>query len=471
MAIVGPRDVGRILKKHHYDEVKTIGEGSFGRAILVKAEDGSLLVCKMVNVSQASAKETQDAVKEGRLLAAFRHPFIVQYRENFIDNGWLCILMAYCEGGDLTAQIELAKKDKKAINEEQVLRWITQAFLALKYIHEKHVLHRDLKSGNFFLSKSGNLKMGDFGIARVLSCTAACAQTQIGTPYYLSPEVCQEKPYAWPSDIWAMGCILYEMCALQVPFNGPNMIALVQKICRGPTPVIPDGYSDFTRQLTYELLNKNPATRPSAENVLQRPRIQSIVRRMFEQAQNAQEPKNSGSSSSAGTYQKGDLVEYYSNTHKDWIAASVVNTDGEGRIIVDVKPNVWISKEAQAQQVRRQGAAVSRANSEAIAAESKDNSRQASPVVPESAVVEEDDEYLQLCEDLGIERTVDPKNKAALKAPQAAASAPTTISDDKQASEVNLERIESAASLTAAELDLLAEVSEEGLDSLNLSGS
>ena len=71
--------------------------------------------------------------------------------------------------------------------------------------------------------------MGDFGIARVLSSTAACAQTQIGTPYYLSPEVCQEKPYAWPSDIWAMGCILYEMCALQVPFNGPNMIALVQK--------------------------------------------------------------------------------------------------------------------------------------------------------------------------------------------------------------------------------------------------
>merc|ERR1740123_2799624 len=258
----------------------------------------------MIDISRASKQEREDALKESQVLASLKHPYIVRYRESFDEEGWLCIVMDYCEGGDLSDRVKKMRQAGKSFPEPQVLRWFTQSILALKYIHDMHILHRDLKSGNFFLSKSGNLKMGDFGIARVLSCTAACAQTQIGTPYYLSPEVCQEKPYAWPSDIWAMGCILYEMCALQVPFNGPNMIALVQKICRGPTPVIPDGYSDYTRQLTYELLNKNPATRPSAENVLQRPRIQSIVRRMFEQAQNAQEPKNSGSSSSAGTYQK-----------------------------------------------------------------------------------------------------------------------------------------------------------------------
>jgi len=108
-------------------------------------------------------------------------------------------------------------------SEEQITRWFTQCILGLKYIHEKHILHRDLKSSNFFLTRSGDIKMGDFGIAKVLECTAGVAKTQIGTPYYLSPEICQEKAYAWPSDIWSMGCILYEMCCLRVPFDAADL--------------------------------------------------------------------------------------------------------------------------------------------------------------------------------------------------------------------------------------------------------
>merc|ERR1719271_1786755 len=269
--MIAHRDVGGLLRRHSYTELRKIGEGSFVKAILVQTDEGSKLVCKMVDVSQASTKETQDAIKEGRLLAAFKHPYIVRYRENFIDNGWLCILMDYCEGGDLSKQIEQAKKRRQQIAEEQVLRWMTQALLALKYIHDKHVLHRDLKSSNFFLSKAGNLKMGDFGIAKVLSCTAACARTQIGTPYYLSPEVCQEKPYTWPSDIWAMGCIFFELCERKVPFDAANISGLVQKICRGPTPIIQASYTDFVKNLCTEMLSRNPNGRPSAESVLQRP--------------------------------------------------------------------------------------------------------------------------------------------------------------------------------------------------------
>mmetsp|Transcript_3947 Transcript_3947/g.10879 ORF Transcript_3947/g.10879 Transcript_3947/m.10879 type:complete len:493 (-) Transcript_3947:171-1649(-) len=479
---LAPRDISRILAKHHYTEIKKIGEGSFGKAILVQAEDGTKLVCKMVNVSQASAKETQDAVKEGRLLAAFRHPFIVQYRENFIDNGWLCILMAYCEGGDLTSQIENARKERRHISEDQVLRWMTQALLALKYIHEKHVLHRDLKSGNFFLSKSGNLKMGDFGIARVLSSTAACAQTQIGTPYYLSPEVCQEKPYAWPSDIWAMGCILYELCALQVPFNAPNMIALVQKICRGPTPPIPDGYSDFTRQLCNEMLSKGPACRPSAETILQRPRIQTIVKQMFQQAQQAQEQPPGASpaaaadaaaggalagryAESAGSYQQGDAVEYHSNTHKDWVQATVTSVDGEGRVIIDVKPNTWISKEQQAQQLRPRRGEVQQnpGKPEARATPSPPpvgvGDASSIGVVKEAPVHnadELDDEYLKLCEELGIAETVPPAKKADTPSAPEADAPPAAEAAAKL--DVKLDDpLDSSCSLTAAELELLVD--------------
>jgi len=284
------RDVAGVLKRHNYVEIKKIGEGSFGRALLVATSDGNRLVCKMVDVSQASPKETHDAVKESRLLAHFKHPYIVRYRESFTDSGWLCILMDYCEGGDLTKQIEAARRARRTIAEDQILQWMTQALLALKYIHDKHVLHRDLKAANLFLSKSGNLKLGDFGIAKVLSSTAACARTQIGTPYYLSPEVCQEKPYTWPSDIWAMGCILYELCTLKVPFDAPNISTLVQKICRGPLPTIPNTFSDFTRELCSQMLSRSPTSRPTAEEVLQRPRIQGFVKQMLEKAQAQQEP-------------------------------------------------------------------------------------------------------------------------------------------------------------------------------------
>eukprot|EP00913_Durusdinium_trenchii_P032098 g30058.t1 len=331
------RDLGPILQKHGFGEIKKIGEGSFGKALLVQQEDGT--------------------------------------------------------------------KRSQRLPEEQVLRWVTQALLALKYIHERHVLHRDLKSGNFFICRSGNLKMGDFGIAKVLSNTLACARTQtlgsirmIGTPYYLSPEVCQEKPYAWPSDIWAMGCILYELCALKVPFDAPNISTLVQRICRGPTPTLPSSYSDFLRQLCTEMLHRtlvsrrerrfvfpcsdsvdanvvrNQTQRPSAEAILQRPPMQAMVKFMLEEAQAAQEGRMSSGSQKmhelppppppvapsvtgpyaefAGSYRKGDLIEYHSSTHKEWLPAQIIDADQDGRIVIDLKPGTWIARATQALQVR-----------------------------------------------------------------------------------------------------------------------
>jgi NIMA (never in mitosis gene a)-related kinase len=379
---IAHRDVGAILQKHGFKEVKKVGEGSFGKAILVQTSDGSKLICKMVDISKASARETQDALKEGKLLATLKHPYVVRYRENFTDKGWFCILMDYCEGGDLTKQIDMAKKGRQTLQEEQILRWFTQAVLGLKYIHDKHILHRDLKPSNFFLT-GGTLQMGDFGIAKVLSNTLACAKTQIGTPYYLSPEVCQERPYSWASDIWALGCILYEMCALRVPFDAPSISGLVQKIIRGQIPTIPGRFSAFTRTLCSEMLNRNPNSRPGPEDILARPRIQSIVKELLGDAladrgdderlvglhaaimhvcpeaaaprarsPNGKAAANGPYADSAGTYKKGDLVDYNSTAHKDWLHAIVFNVDGEGRIVIDLKPNTWLTKEEQAAKIR-----------------------------------------------------------------------------------------------------------------------
>mmetsp|Transcript_93008 Transcript_93008/g.165417 ORF Transcript_93008/g.165417 Transcript_93008/m.165417 type:complete len:653 (+) Transcript_93008:43-2001(+) len=397
-------NVAGLLRKHGLTELKKVGEGSFGKALLVRAEDGQKLICKMVDVSKASRKELEESVKEGKLLAELRHPYIVRYRDNFTESGWLCILMDYCEGGDLTAKITEAKKHRKPLSEDQVLRWFVQGILALKYIHDKHVLHRDLKPSNFFLSKSGAMKMGDFGIAKVLACTIAVAKTQIGTPYYLSPELCQEKPYTFSSDIWAMGCILYELCALKVPFDAPNIPGLVQKIVKAPIPSVPATYSSFIKDLVVKMLDRNPDRRPSSDQILQMPRLQSIVKQMLDEAQEAAQAADDSQlsavqaqperslgdaasdspglkgkyASSSGTYSNNDLVEYYSSSHGDWLPATVQKVDGEGRIIIDLKPNTWISREDQASKVRPRG------GPKAVAPSPRPASRGSSPSVRRS---------------------------------------------------------------------------------------
>ena len=99
------------------------------------------------------------------------------------------------------------------------------------------------------MTGNGDIKIGDFGIARVLQHTYDCAQTAIGTPYYLSPEICQEKPYNQKSDIWSLGCILYEITTLNHAFDANNMKDLVLKILRGTYPPIANQYSDDLKSL------------------------------------------------------------------------------------------------------------------------------------------------------------------------------------------------------------------------------
>jgi len=368
--MVGHNDTAAILRKHGYKEIKKIGEGSFGKAILVETSDRSKLVCKMVDVSRASQKETADAIKEGKVLASLSHPYIVRYRESFTDSGWFCILMDFCEGGDLTKSLEQAKRSRKPLTEEQILKWFVQAIMSLKYLHDRHILHRDLKPQNFFLSKEGDLMVGDFGIAKVLDCTLAVAKTQIGTPYYLSPELCQEKPYTTPSDVWAMGCILYEMCALKVPFDGSSIAKLVQNIVKGQVPTAPSSYSQNIRQLVTDMLNRDPNRRPSCDDILAKPFIQAVVDKLNAQGaaqEQAAAPVQSFKveakalegpfAEKAGTYKKGDLVEYQSTAHKSWLPATITNVDLDGNIMLDLKPNTWISKEKQASVVRPRTAA------------------------------------------------------------------------------------------------------------------
>ncbi|XP_073911098.1 serine/threonine-protein kinase Nek1 isoform X8 [Castor canadensis] len=252
-----------------YVRLQKIGEGSFGKAVLVEStEDGKQYVIKEINISRMSSKEREESRREVAVLANMKHPNIVQYRESFEENGSLYIVMDYCEGGDLFKRINAQKGI--LFQEDQILDWFVQICLALKHVHDRKILHRDIKSQNIFLTKDGTVQLGDFGIARVLNSTVELARTCIGTPYYLSPEICENKPYNNKSDIWALGCVLYEMCTLKHAFEAGNMKNLVLKIISGSFPPVSLHYSYDLRSLVSQLFKRNPRDRPSVNSILEK---------------------------------------------------------------------------------------------------------------------------------------------------------------------------------------------------------
>ncbi|XP_064190479.1 serine/threonine-protein kinase Nek1 [Anguilla rostrata] len=253
-----------------YSRINKIGEGSFGKAILVKSkEDGKQYVIKEIGISRMSSKEREESRKEVAVLGNMSHPNIVRYRESFEESGCLYIVMDYCEGGDLFRRINAQKG--VLFPEDQILDWFVQICLALKHVHDRKILHRDIKSQRIHLI---------VGLPSPHS-TVELARTCIGTPYYLSPEICENKPYNNKSDIWALGCVLYEMCTLKHAFEAGNMKNLVLKIIRGSYPPVPQQYSPDLRGLLGLLFKRSPRERPSVSTVLHRAFLSRRIHRFL----------------------------------------------------------------------------------------------------------------------------------------------------------------------------------------------
>ncbi|XP_032297999.1 serine/threonine-protein kinase Nek5 isoform X2 [Coturnix japonica] len=184
--------------------------------------------------------------------------------------------MEYCDGGDLMKRIIM--QHGVLFEEDQILSWFVQISLGLKHIHDRKILHRDIKSQNIFLSSNGKVaKLGDFGIARQLNDTAEFAYTCVGTPYYLSPEICENRPYNNKTDVWSLGCVLYELCALKHPFEGNSLHQLVLKICRGYFHPVSPNYSYDLRMLISQLFKTSPRDRPSINSILRKPFLRKLV--------------------------------------------------------------------------------------------------------------------------------------------------------------------------------------------------
>ena len=248
-----------------------IGAGSYATVYKVQRKiDKQILVLKKIPFYQNENKANiEDAKNEARILKQLEYKYIVKCFDSFEENNSLNIVMEYCERGDLSSFLKEYKQKNKYLSENIIWKFFIQISLGLAYIHHHKILHRDLKTLNIFLTKNLDVKIGDLGVAKILQNTLH-AYTFIGTPFYLSPEICEEKPYNEKSDVWALGCILYELCTFKHPYNAKNQPALFLKIISGNYDPIGDNYnySNDLKKMIESLLEKNYINRPSMKEII-----------------------------------------------------------------------------------------------------------------------------------------------------------------------------------------------------------
>jgi len=266
-----------------YEIGKRIGHGTYGECHAAIDRRNNRLYCLKIIENAGNLDE-----REARVLGSLDHPGIVQYHDSFVAEDAFCLVMKFCDGGDLASVIRQRARSGEFFSEDAILDMFVQLVHSLQYLHGQRILHRDLKPANILLASSPgageppHLLLADFGIAKVLEAANSAAATVLGTPTYLAPEICRGQSYSYPADVWALGCILHEMISLKPAWATTNLLAAVYKICEKqppPLPHCPGMYSYDLQCLVDEMLSKDPAQRPTLDEISRRPIVRAAADR------------------------------------------------------------------------------------------------------------------------------------------------------------------------------------------------
>lgn len=250
----------------NYEKLEFLGNGSNGNQVFKvrNVQTNEIYAMKIISM----IGNCTDFLNEVNILKSLDHPNIVKYKDSFQNEDNIIVIMEYVDFGDLNKVIRSRKETNDYLDEEQIWKWFFELTSALEYIHNKKILHRDVKVHNAFINSLGHIKLGDFGISKILECSLDYTNSALGTPYYLSPEICSLDKYNLKTDIWMLGCLIYELSTFKRPFAGESIPAIVNSIKNKDPEEISSEYSKELRGIIGKMLIKDQNKRPSIKELI-----------------------------------------------------------------------------------------------------------------------------------------------------------------------------------------------------------